>query len=115
MIIKNITKSTIVCNQFQTLKTISSQAKGLMFSKPKNLIFEFKEEKLVPIHMFFVFFSIDIIYLNKEKQVVELKQSVKPFTFYNPKFKCKYLIELKKGQIKESHVEVGDKLEFEYN
>ena len=43
--------------------------------------------------MFFVFFSIDLFYLNKNKEVIEIKKDLKPFTFYNPKEKAQYLIE----------------------
>lgn len=111
--IKNETKNTTVAKDYSFCKNIFSQAKGLMFSlKPKNLIFEFKKEKLTPLHMWFVFYPIDVIYLNSEKVVTELKTNFKPFTFFNPKKKAKYIIELDKGAINKSKTEVGDVFSF---
>ena len=46
--------------------------------------------------MFFVFYPIDILFLNKNKEIVEIKQNLKPFAFYTPKSKAKYIIEMPK-------------------
>ena len=39
--------------------------------------------------MFFVFFPIDVLFLDKNKKVVELKENFKPFSIYFPKNKAK--------------------------
>ena len=84
----------------------------LRFKKQTNLIFEFKKEKKVTIDMFFVFYPIDIIFLNKEKKVIELKPNFKPFDIYSTKNNVKYAVELKNGFIKENKIRIGDKLDF---
>ena len=66
-------KNKIVVPNTKIIKAPLKQAIGLMFSKQKNIIFEFKKEKKELIHMFFVFYPIDLIFLNKSKKVVELK------------------------------------------
>jgi uncharacterized membrane protein (UPF0127 family) len=88
--------------------------RGFMFKKYEMpLIFIFKKETYISIHMLFVFFSIDLIYLDKNKKVIELKKKVKPFIGgYFPKKKAKYLIEIKKGEILKKNIEMGDILEF---
>ncbi len=84
-----------------------------MFSmNPKNLIFIFKKEKIVPLHMFFVIFPIDVLFINKNKKVVDLKESFRPFTFYTPKAKAKYVVELPKGTIKKSKTKLNDIVSF---
>ena len=84
-----------------------------MFSrKSKTLIFVFKKEKIAPLHMFFVFYPIDVLFLNKNNIVVEIKENFKPFSFYNPKNKAKYIIEIPKNIVKETKTELGDKIEF---
>lgn len=85
-----------------------------MFSKKsdKVLIFIFDKEKIIPLHNFFVFYPIDVLFLNKNKNVVEIKETFKPFTFYTPKNKAKYVIELPQGAIKQSKTELNDKIEF---
>jgi len=111
--IKNKTKKTIISKKHKLCKSDFSKALGLMFSlKPHTLIFEFNKEKKVSLHMLFVFFPIDVIYLNENKKVVEIKNNFKPFTFYHPKKNAKYLIELPNGTIKKSRTSIGDKIIF---
>ena len=92
--IKNITKNTIISKNTVFCNNIISKAIGLMFSKKsdKSLIFVFKKEKIVPLHMLFVFYPIDVLFLNKEKKIVEMKENFRPFSFYSPENKTKYII-----------------------
>ncbi len=123
-------KNKIIAKDAKLCKSFLSQIKGLMFSRQKDIIFEFEKhrkskafpgfgnflkfpkEKKEIIHMFFVFYPIDIILLNKNKKVVELKQNLIPFSIYHPKNKAKYIIELKKGTIKDNKIKLKDKLSF---
>jgi len=111
--IKNKTKKAIIATNARVCNSILSRAVGLMFSlKPRSLIFIFEKEKTIPLHMFFVFFPIDIVFLNKNKIVVELKEIFKPFTIYAPKEKAMYIIELPKNTIKKAKIGLGDEIEF---
>jgi len=63
--------------------------------------------------MLFVFFSIDMIILDKSFHVVEIIPNVRPFRIYiMPKKPFKYLIEAKKGRASE--VKIGDMIKFKY-
>ena len=62
--------------------------------------------------MFFVFYPIDVLFLDKNKIVAEMKENFRPFAFYNPKNKAMYIIELPKGAIKKSKTEIGDEIKF---
>ncbi len=77
-------------------KTIVERAIGLMFSREKkNILFVFDREGYHPIHSFFVPFSFDAIYLNKDWKVVDVISDIKPFSVYICNKKpAKYLIEL---------------------
>ena len=100
MIIKNDAKRRIICTGAKLCKSIFSKAAGLMFSKsPTPLIFTFNKEKIVPLHMLFVFFPIDVLFLDKNREIVEIKESLMPFEFYTPKKKAMYIIELPEGAI----------------
>ena len=83
-----------------------------MFSRQKNLILAFKKEKIIPLHMFFVFFPIDIIYLNKNKKIVEIKENFRPLTTYTPKKKAQYVLELEKGTIAKTNTNISDIIIF---
>lgn len=109
--IQNVTKRMVLAKEAKICKTSLSKAKGLMFSrkkKDKGLIFAFKKERLVSLHMFFVFYPIDVLFLDNNKKVVEIKRSFKPFTFYTPRNKAKYLIEL----LDCRNTRINDKIDF---
>ena len=113
MIIINKTKGKILAKKAKLCKSHISKAIGLMFSrKAKPLMFIFDKEEIVQLHMFFVFFPIDIIYIDSNNQVVEIKENFRPFAFYNPKNKAKYVIELPKGTIKKTNTQIEDTIRF---
>jgi hypothetical protein len=85
-----------------------SKARGLMFSRPKNLVFAFDQDSHVPLHMFFVFFPIDVFYLDAHKKVIEAKKNFKPFTLHTPRNKARYVVEVPSP----STIKVGDTITF---
>jgi uncharacterized membrane protein (UPF0127 family) len=78
---------------YKLCKSALSKAVGLMFSRKRNLLFEFDKEQRIPLHNFFVFFPINLVFMDKNKRIIEIKKNFKPFTFYTSKEKAKYLLE----------------------
>ena len=60
--------------------------------------------------MLFVFYPIDVIFLDEQKKVVEIKENFRPFRFYTPKKKARYVLELPKGSVNRSRTELGDRI-----
>lgn len=88
-----------------------SQIRGLMFSRRKNLLFVYKRPIYIDLHMLFVFFPVDALYLNDDMEIVEIKH-MKPFRdMYRAKYKTRYVIELTE---KHTFV-VGDRMEIKEN
>ncbi|MBI2135921.1 DUF192 domain-containing protein [Candidatus Woesearchaeota archaeon] len=92
-----------------------SKSIGLMFSRRNNnkaLVMEFNKEQKVPLHMFFVFYPIDILYINVgddgNKKIIEIKENFMPFTFYFPKNKAKYVVELPANTVSKGKLNVND-------
>ena len=86
-----------------------------MFSKEKKdfgLIFEFKTERAVSLHMFFVFYPIDVLFLDSNNKVISMKENFKPFTTFNPRKKIKYVVELPNNTISNSNTIINDLIEF---
>lgn len=79
-----------------------------MFSRKRNLLFVFNEEKRISLHNFFVFFPIDLVFLDKNGRVIEIKRNFKPFTFYKSKNKAKYVLEL----TEKNNLKVGNGVEL---
>lgn len=82
-------------------------------SKPRPLLFTFKKEKIIALHMFFVKFPIDVIFIDTDKKIVEIKENFKPWSYYKPKNKAMYVLELPQGTIKNTKTSVDDALSFE--
>ena len=75
--------------KYQICKSIWSKALGLMFSKKKNLVFVFDKEKRIGLHMMFVFFPIDVLFLDENKRIIEVKKDFRPFRAYTSTEKAK--------------------------
>ena len=101
---KTISNEELICDFFL------SQTRGLMFRKKHNLIMKFPEEKKIALHMFFVFYSIDVLLLNRHKEIVEIKRNFRPFTFWRSKEKVKYVVELAFPE----EYKVGDRVEIKF-
>jgi uncharacterized membrane protein (UPF0127 family) len=112
--LKNITKNTIISKKLKFCNSLFSKATGLMFSKKKDraLVFDFFKEKIISLHMLFVFYPIDVLFLDDKKRVVEIKQNLKPFRLYTPKKKARFVIEVINGVVKSSRTRIGDKVQF---
>lgn len=78
----------------------------------KALIFVFDREKIINLHMFFVFFPIDVLWLDKNKKVVQIKEHLKPFRIIIAKKSAKYIVELPNNTIKKSQTSLGDTISF---
>lgn len=112
MIINSTTKRVLTRHE-QYYRSEWQHAIGLMFSKKvKPIVFVFSHPIREILHMIFVFHTIDVLFLNAQKKVVELKENFKPFTFYGNTHPAKYIIELPKGTIKKSKTRVGHTFKF---
>ncbi|NTV24507.1 MAG: hypothetical protein HGA85_09185 [Nanoarchaeota archaeon] len=109
----NETTGSRICSDTKVIRSTLGKAIGLMFSKKKSdscLIFAFNPPRKIDLHMFFVFYSIDLIFLGKNREVIEIKQSFRPFTFYFPKTAAAYVIEAEEGASRL--VKLGDRISF---
>ena len=95
-----------------------SRAMGLMFEDPKKfdygLIFELPSESTIgaSVHMIFVFFPIDIVFLDSSRRAVD-KATLTPWMLnYTPKKAAKYFVELPAGLGKG--ISIGDRIEWNY-
>jgi len=107
----------IIASKIVYCDSLFSQGTGLTFRTRKSVdnkawIFRFKRPRRVGITMFFVFFPIDIIFLDKNNCIVELKENLKSFRNYTSKEKIHSFIELQQGIIKKYSIKKGQHLTF---
>ena len=113
MPVKNATRNTIIALGSNVADSELSRAIGLMFSRPTQAAMVLKFGKDVPIslHTYFVFFPIDILFVDSKLRVVELT-AMQPFATYSAKRKARYVVELPAGTIRKSKTRVGDIIAF---
>lgn len=92
-----------------------AKLRGLMFSKPlkdKGLLLECLSESKIDsaIHMFFVFFPIDVVWISNKKEVVDIKTALPFQPIAIPRRAAKFVLELPVGYGK--NFRIGDKLNF---
>lgn len=103
-------KSTTLISQPRLAKTQWEKARGLMFSKFHDVLFHFPKEERLKFHMVFVFYPIDIIFMDDEMRVVDFKKRFKPFSYYYSKSKSSIVLETYSGFIDDHEISIGDQL-----
>lgn len=108
----NLTRNTVIANDVKIAKSFFTRFKGLLGRKSLG-----KDEALIltncnSIHMFFMRFSIDLIFVDKKNCVVELIKNIKPWAITPIYHKANFAIELSLGAIENSHTQLGDKLQI---
>ena len=116
--LSNISKGFVIEDKVRIAKSFFSQLRGLMFVGKKSfdyaLVFPLPAKSVIgaSIHCLFVFFPIDVIYLDENKKVVDVKRNVPPFALYRqPARPAKYFIEVNSG--KAGRTTAGDRLEWQ--
>ena len=107
----------IVASDMEFARSIISQTLGLMFRKNiKNdyaLVFEMRKPKRVSLHMLFVRFPIDVLFMDESKTITKTAQ-LNPWTGRaSSNEKVKYIIEMPDGTISNNDLAIGEKLSFD--
>ena len=115
MKIYNKTKSNLI-SEAKLADTFISRTCGLMFKKvlkeDRGLLIKYNPRlKSRTIHCFFMRFTIDLIFIDGNKRVIDLK-TLPPWRIYTPKGMPSWVLEVNEGVIEEKNVELGDVLEF---
>ena len=108
----NRTNNTIISENVMVANTFLKRFKGLMFSK------ELPDENsllIVPcneIHTFNMKYSIDVLYLDKNNNILHIDEEMKPGKVGKHVKKAVSVVELPSGKAKERGVEAGQAVEF---
>ncbi len=104
-----------IAKNLEICRTITGQMLGLMFRshlKPDYaMIFLLKKPSSVAIHMLFMRFPIDVIFLNDKKIIVGLAH-LNPWTGYKYMNNIKYVIETNHGAIEGFGLSIGGEMDF---
>ena len=110
--ISNLTSNTVIASQTQIAQNPSDRMKGLLgkdnLPQGEALIITHCQS----IHMFFMKFSIDVIFCDRQNKVVGLCAQIKPFYLSPVFFNASYAIELPSGTIAASKTKIGDQIQI---
>ncbi len=101
--------------------TFIKRTKGLMFRKSLNenegILFIFNDEDYHGIWMMNMSFPIDIIWVDRDKKIVDITKDVQPCRLncpvYKPREKSLYVLEVKANFTEKDGIRIGSTLEFE--
>lgn len=105
-----------IAKNIEICRTLTSQMSGLMFRShiPADyaMIFVMKKPASLGIHMLFMRFPIDVIFLNEEKIIVGMAH-LKPWIGHKGMKNIKYIIETNPGTIERYELSIGGQMGFE--
>ncbi len=120
MKVANQSKSLVISEDAEIAQSFLSRLRGLIFSERKDIVLISPKEDIASssIHMFLMKFPIDVLWLNSNMLVVDIRRKILPFNIfdtktwriYRPRNPAKYVIELGIGEL--GTTEIGDKIEF---
>jgi len=108
----NITKEKVLAENLFIADTPLKRAIGLLGRK------EFKGGQALlikpcqQIHTFFMHFSIDVLFLDKENRIIEIIKNFKPWRISKIYFKARSCLELPTGLIDSTSSQRGDFLQI---
>lgn len=110
--ILNVSKKVLIAKNAKICTTLLSQSVGLMFRrKIIPLLFILSYPRRITIHSFLMLKTIDVIFLDENKKVVETT-TLKPWTWHATKERVKYVIEAQQETIHLTKTRKGDEIAF---
>ena len=118
--IRNNSKGFVISSDAQLRDSFWGRFRGLMLSRRKDIVLAVAKEGVLSstIHMMFMLYSIDVVWVSSDMRVVDVRQNVPPFNplnahswgMHKPDSAAKYVVEIADGDIGQT--QKGDVLEF---
>ena len=109
----NQTRGTVLCERLEAASGFAEQRRGLLgrdsLEPGGGLMFE--NGPVIPfmwMHMFFMRFPIDIVFLDKAGRVIRVNRELKPWRVSSVVFGARTALEIESGASARSGTEEGD-------
>ncbi len=113
MDVVNETRGFTIC-EAEYRSSFWGRFRGLMLSHGKNVVLAGRRDSIVDatIHMMFMLHPIDVVWVNSDMEVVDVRRNVKPswWRLHRPSAPAKYVVEVGLGDI--NGTVPGDKIAF---
>ena len=113
MIIKNETRQVVVADSARRADTFASRGRGLMFTSELPLGSGLVIEPCSSIHMFFMRYPLDVLFLDRERKVLFMYRGIKPWRMSRIVRGARTVVELPEGTIERTGTQIGDHIVME--
>lgn len=109
------------CFNVEIADTPDERVRGLMYRRylpsTKGMFFVFEKEGIYPFWMKNTYIPLDIIWIDSQMRVVDIKKNVLPCSSekcptFIPQAKAKYVLEINANVSEKIGLNIGDKLDF---
>ena len=114
----NQSRGTVLCARLENAGGVAGQSKGLLgrdgLEPGAGMLFE--NSRFTPMmwmHMFFMRFAIDIVFLGRGNKVISISRRIRPWRVSAMVFGARRALELEAGAAERSSTQVGDQITFE--
>ena len=114
----NQSRGTVLCARLENAGGVAGQSKGLLgrdgLEPGAGMLFE--NSRFTPMmwmHMFFMRFAIDIVFLGRGDKVIRISRRLRPWRVSAMVFGARRALELEAGAAEKSSTQVGDQITFE--
>jgi uncharacterized membrane protein (UPF0127 family) len=114
----NQTRGTVLCERLENAGGLGGQSRGLLgrdgLGAGEGMLFD--NGRFTPfmwMHMFFMRFAIDIVFLDGNQRVIKINHSLKPWRTSAIVFGARQALELPAGTSRASATEPGDQIRFD--
>lgn len=104
------TTQTLLISQCHIANSYFLRLKGLLGRKNLLRTEGIYFPKCNSIHMFFMQFPIDVLFLDENQLVVFMRKNIRPWQIQLPVSQAKNTLEISAGLIDEFKITIGDKL-----
>ncbi len=110
MVIMNITRNTVLANNCAHARTFFARFKGLQFKKELPADHGLLITPCNSIHMFFMRFAIDAVFIDANGAVVYIEEGIKPWRVSRIVRNAESVLELPAGTVSSTGTVKGDQL-----
>ncbi len=108
----NVSKGTVIAQQARLASSLGQRMKGLLGQDSLSANEALILKSCSSIHTFFMRFSIDVLFLDKDMQIIRLFRNMPPNRLSPTVWGSKIAIELPAGRTSQTNAQVGDIIEF---
>lgn len=114
----NCTRGTVLCERVEGAGGLIGHSKGLLgrhkLEPDEGMLFEAgRFEPFMWMHMFFMRFPIDIVFLDCDGKVMKINSELRPWRLSSVVFGAQKALELSAGAAARSGTTIGDRVDFD--